>query len=258
MTNDTIGVQDAPSVSRRLYRLLTAFDVQRETLSLAEISRRSGLPKSTAHRLTNELVNLGLLERSDGELKLGLKLFELGQLVPSSRLLRDAARPVLEDLQRATGQTVHFAVRDIAEIIYLEILNPPRELPLPSRVGGRLPAYCSGVGKVLLANSPTSLIRTIVGAGLPRRTPYTICLPGQFMRELKKIRDEGVGYDCQEAQLGIACVASPVFGADGRIVAALSVTGRTGRMDFKKLTPGVRMAGMTLTRRLKRLDISTV
>lgn len=245
---------EAPSVSGRILRLLSAFTMQESTLSLTELARRADLPKSTAHRLAAELVKLGLLERADGQLRLGLKLFELGQLVPTSRVLRDIALPVLEDLQQATNQTVHFAVRDGVDIVYLEILHPPREQHLPSRIGGRLPAYCTGVGKALLAYAGDDVVHQVVQAGMPRRTPHTICMPGRLTGELKRIRDQGYAYDRQEAIDGIVCVAAPVLGADGAVAAALSVTGHAGRLNLNRLAPSIRMAGMTLSRRLRAVD----
>jgi DNA-binding IclR family transcriptional regulator len=236
----------------RAMRVLEAFGPDVTDLPLAEVARRAALPKSTVHRLLGELESERLIERSDGGVRLGMRLFELGQLVPRQRTLRDAALPFMEDLREATHQTVHLAVLDGIEVVYVEIVGERGRRSLPSRVGGRLPAYCTGVGKAILAYSPPEVIDDVIAAGFVRRTPHTIALPGLLRQQLARIREEGIAYDREESGLGIVCAATPVLGPDGIPVAGLSVTGRLPMMHVERASPAVKTAALALQRVLFR------
>lgn len=238
------------SVLERAMSLLTAFGADKTELGISELSRRSGLAKSTTHRLVGELVRLGLLEQAGPSVRLGMQLFELGQLVPRQRTLKDAALPFMEDLREATQNNVHLAVLEGVEVVYVEILRVRDSQPLPSRVGGRMPAHATGVGKAILAFSPAEVVKARIDAGLTRRSPYTIIMPGPLARELRTITETGISYDRQESAVGIVCAAAPVFGSDGAIVAAMSVTGRAERLDIERMAPAVRTAALALTRHL--------
>ncbi|QQR99660.1 MAG: IclR family transcriptional regulator [Austwickia sp.] len=221
-----------------------------QALPLAELARRAGLPKTSTHRLAEELCRHALLERADGGYRLGMRLFELGAGVPPQRALREAALPLMADLREATRCTVHLAVLDGIEVVYVQILNSPGSTRLPSRLGGRLPAHATGVGKVILAYSPAEVVTARIDAGLTRLTPRTICTPGTLSRELETIRANGVAYDREESTVGIHCVAAPVFDAQDRVVAALSVTGRSTR-EVVRVAPAARTVGLALGRLLQ-------
>jgi DNA-binding IclR family transcriptional regulator len=240
----------AVSVVDRVSRLLAAYPPDQAELSLAQLTRRSGLPKSTVHRLLVELESVGFVERHDGRTRLGMRLFELGQLVPRQRTLRETARPFMEDLREATRQTVHLAVLDGLEVVYVEILHTSQQPALQSRVGGRMPTYCTGVGKVLLAHAAPATVAAVVAGGLTRRTPYTITSPEVLYRQLEEVRRTGTAHDHEEAGLNFACTASPVRGPDGRVVAALSATGRLPMLQTERIAPAVRTAALALSRAL--------
>ncbi|MPY81470.1 MAG: helix-turn-helix domain-containing protein, partial [Actinophytocola sp.] len=165
------------SVLARALTILTSFEASDAEMSLAELTRRTGLPKPTVHRLVVELSSWGILERTQTGICLGMRLFELGQLAPAQRDLREAALPYLEDLWAATRATVHLAVLDDLEVVYIEKLAGRGGPELPSRVGGRMPTYCTAVGKALLAFSLPEVVHAVVDAGLVRRTPRTIVMP---------------------------------------------------------------------------------
>ncbi len=241
---------DRGTVLGRAVRLLTAFDSDRPELPVAELARRAGLPKSTAHRLVGEWCGLGILERTGGGVRLGLRLFELGQLVPRQRGLREAAQPYLHDLQVATGCTVHLVVLEGVEVVYVEIMRSRGAPLLPARVGGRLPAHVTGVGKAILAYSPAAVVQERIDAGLVARTPRTITTPGRLTQELHAVRQQGVAFDREESGIGIACVAAPIFGAEETVCGALSVTGRTIDLDLPRMAPAVRTAALSLSRAL--------
>lgn len=235
---------------RRAVAVLGAFRADDADLGAAELARRSGLPKSTAHRIALDLVEAGLLERRGPRVRLGLKLFEIGQRVPRQRVLRDAAVPHMSDLREATRQTVHLAVLEGREVVYVEILGSAGGPRMPSQVGGRLPANVTGVGKAILAFSPPDVVRSVLEAGLVKTSERSVTAPGLLARELERIRREGVAYDREESGTGIVCAASPVLGPDGFALGALSVSGRATTMRLATVAPAVHTAALTLSRTL--------
>lgn len=238
------------SFLRRVAAVLNAFHPDDDGLGAAELARRTGLPKSTVHRIAVGLVEAGLLERRGAQVRLGLKLFEIGQRVPRQRVLREAALPYMSDLREATRQTVHLAVLEGHEVVYVEILPSPGGPDFPSRVGGRLPAQITGVGKAILAFSPPETIRAVLEHGLPRVSERSITAPGLLARELARIRREGVAFDREESGPGIVCAASPVLAPDGSALGALSVSGWSSRMRLRRVAPAVHTAALALSRAL--------
>lgn len=236
------------SVLARGLSLLDTFSAGEPELSLAEISARSGLPKPTAHRLLGELVEWGALERCrPGHYRLATKLFRLGQLVPRHRLLREAALPQLEELYELSHENVHLAVPDNLYTLFLEKLTGKESMAIRSRVGGRMPSHCTATGKVFLAWGGRDRLRRVVDAGLPRLTPRTIVLPGLLHQELERTVARGIGINREEAEPGVAAVAAPVHGERGQVVAALSITGRSHRLDVDRLGGLVRAAANTVS-----------
>jgi len=235
----------------RAFTLLTAFRPGDGELGLAELCRRTAIAKPTAHRLLGELAEWGIVERTDtGTWRLGLRLFELGQLVPRQRDLLEVAAPFLADLFEATRETVHLAVPDGTDVVYVQKLTVSGSPDIPSRLGGRMPAYCTGVGKALLAFGPPERLAAVVAAGLERRTPRTVIAPGLLRAELNTIRRTGIAEEHEESTRGIACVAAPVLDTDGHAIAAISITGWANRLNTHRLAPAVRTAALALTRAL--------
>ncbi|WP_431878038.1 IclR family transcriptional regulator [Amycolatopsis sacchari] len=234
----------------RLTALLTAFAPGDERLGASELARRTGLPKSSVHRLLGHLVTHGLLERDGGAVRLGLKLFEIGQLAVRGPGLVDAARPYLADLREATRNTVHLAVLEGTEVVYLDIVRGPDAPALPSRIGGRFPAHATAVGKAILAHSPGSQLEAVISAGLPRVGPRTLTAPGLLRRQLTRVCEEGVAYDREESGAGVVCVASPVLDGSGRARAAVSISGWSNRVRAERVAPAVRTTALTLSRTL--------
>jgi len=191
------------------------------------------------------------VERTARGHRLGMRLFELGQLAPLQRGLREAAAPFLADLFEATHETVHLAVPDGVDVVYVQKLPGRRGPRIDSRVGGRMPAYCTGVGKALLAFGPPERLAAVLAGGLPRRTPRTVIAPGLLHQELTRVRADGVAEEHEESTVGIACVASPVLDPHGLAVAAISITGWANRMDTARLAPAVRTAALGLSRVLR-------
>jgi IclR family transcriptional regulator, acetate operon repressor len=236
------------SVLERAFSLLEVVGSDGTSVGLAELARRAGLPKATAYRLANQLIELHVLERVGQEYQLGLKLFELGSSVARQRELREAALPFMEDLYEATHETIHLGVLDDVEVLYVEKIAGRRKCTVPTTLGTRKPLYCTGLGKAILAYSSPQLLQAVVRNGLARRTRYTITDPHRLELELVRAAETGVTYDREEYELGITCVSSPLLNAAGRAWAAISVTGPTTRFHPERTATAVRTAALGLTR----------
>ena len=237
------------AVLDRAFALLEAFGPDRVELTLAELAAGSGLARSTTHRLAVQLEALGGLERTPRGWRLGVRLFELGQLVPTQLRLRERALPYMGDLYEATRQTIHLAVLEGADAMYVEIIAGHVKVPSPSRRGGRVPAHCTAVGKVLLAFAGEP--PPAEGPPLAARTPRSIVDRAQLRGLLGDVRRSGVAFDDQESMLGLCCVAAPVRD-HRRVVAALSISMATdGPLTPREAAPIVRTAASALSRELR-------
>lgn len=242
----------------RMTAILHCFMDGAPALTLSEICEETGLAKSTASRITNELVQFGYLERYGGSLSLGIRVFELGQQATRPRSLKALAMPRMAELRRATGNTVHLAVLEDTTVVYIEILHSSTSPRLPSRVGGRLPAFATGVGKALLAFAPDAVLDRVVERGLWKVGPNTITEPDALREALGVIRDAGVATEVEESGPGISCVAAPIIGVGREVpVAAISVSGWSERLNIPQAVPVVRGVARALSseaRRLPRLN----
>src|SRR6201992_2011669 len=232
------------AVIDRVSLVLDAFDGPGR-LSLAQVVRRTGLPRSSAHRLLERLVQLRWLRRQGRDYELGMRLVELGSLAVHQDRLHRAALPFLHDLHRATGLVVHLAVLDGSDVVYLEKIAGGLGAAIPTRVGGRQPAHCTAVGKALLAFSdPDKLDFDFDLDLLTRKTRYSISTRLHLPHELPATRARGVAYERAESVAAFGCVAAPI-GDPGAAVAAVSVCGPLDRMGFDH-----RLAGAGGTPRL--------
>jgi DNA-binding IclR family transcriptional regulator len=226
--------------------VLDAFDGPGR-LTLAQIVRRTGLPRSSAHRMLERLVQLRWLRRSGRDYELGMRLVELGSLAVHQDRLHRAATPLLHDLHRATGLVVHLAVLDGSDVVYLEKIGDGMTAAIPSRVGGRQPAHCTAVGKAMLADSDGADAVDLAS----RKTRYSIGSRMQLTAELAKVCAHGVAFDREESLPGFGCVAAPI-GDPGQPVAAVSVCGPMSRMMFDQRTAApVRMTAMGIWRNVE-------
>ncbi len=231
------------AVIDRIALVLDAFDGPGR-LTLAQIVRRTGLPRSSAHRMLERLVQLRWLRRSGRDYELGMRLVELGSLAVHQDRLVHAATPLLVELHRATGLVVHLAVLDGPDVVYLGKVG---DQPVPTRVGARQPAHCTAVGKAILAyrdQDGEADLRV-------RKTKYSISTAAQLAAELAKVRAHGVAFEREESLLGFGCVAAPI-GSPGEAVAAVSVCGPMNRMTFaSRFTAPVRTIAMGIWRNVE-------
>ena len=236
---------------RRAFAILDAFDYRDREVRLTDLAARTGLPKPTVLRIARELVAWGALERTATGYRLGVRLFMLGEKVPREGTLRDIALPYLEDLYEATHENVNLGVLYGNGVLYLARVTGHRSSDVPFRVGDTLPAHSTSIGKILLAHSPREVLEQVVAAGLPRLTPHTVVMPGRLAAQLRTAAERGYAINNEETHVGVVSVAAPVLTAGGRPLAAISVTGRAGRLDVRRYAPAVVTTARTLSRRLQ-------
>jgi DNA-binding IclR family transcriptional regulator len=229
--------------------VFSAFDERHRSLTLTELARRAEIPVPTAHRLVGELVAGGALQRlDDGRYVVGRLLWGAGLLAPLQGRLREMAEPFLHDVYAATLATVHLAVRDGAEVLYLHRMQGRASVPIVSTVGTRLPMHATGVGKVLLAHAPAD-VRDRVFASLTRITPYTITRPDVLQAQLDRIRRDGVATTSEEMSLGACSLAVPVVrSSDDAVAAAIGVVVATLKRDRQRLLGALQVAARGIGR----------
>lgn len=229
---------EPPSILSKAFDLLRAFNTNERVMTLSELSRASGLPKSTVHRLIARLIDLNAIEQHRSGYKLGLGLLELGATTPASSV-RDLAMPYLAALHRWSGQTVHLAVLRRYDVVYLEKLSRADSPASLSSVGARLPANCTAIGKALLAWENLEDLEAFLPSPMPMMTPHSITGVDELMIELRKIRSTGMAHEHNEAQLGLACVATPII-VHEFAAAAISVAHVAGAEAGQKIEHALR------------------
>jgi DNA-binding IclR family transcriptional regulator len=218
-------------------------------MSLNELARRSGLPVSTAYRHANELVSLGLLESGEhGGYRIGLRLWEVGSLARRGLSLREVATPYMLDLYEATHENVHLAVLEGHEALYVSKTTGRLSVPVVTKEARRQPLHATGVGKVLLAHAPEPFVREVIADGLPAFTPHTIIAPAPLLRTLDAVRSNGFASCTEEMTLGTVSVAAPITDAHGKVIAAVSLVGRSTHAAIDRLAPAVRTAAFGISR----------
>lgn len=243
------------SVTGRALALIGAFDDDHRRLSLTELAARAGLPVPTAHRLVAELVSWGALARTaSGQYVVGRRLWDIGLLAPVQAGLVETASPFLHDLYGATLATVHLAVRDGDEVLYLDRLAGHASVPVVSTVGSRLPLHATGVGKVLLAHAPPE-VRARALERLERITPYTVTQPGTLRRQLARAQRDDYATTVEEMSLGACSVAVPIR-RHSDVVAALGIVVPSLRKDRPRLVAALQVASQGIGRAISGLPTS--
>jgi Transcriptional regulator len=200
-------------------------------VTLAKLSRDTGMNKATALRYLNVLESRGVSEKSPAGWSLGLALFELGSHVPVRSIVVERVRPFLERLARETGESANLACLSGSSAIYLDRAEAERSLRMRSVPGDRLPLYCTGVGKAILSLLSEDRMRAILGAGpLPKINDKTITDPEEVIREAVAARKTGYGLDREEYETGLTCMAKPLRLPGSDFAGAISVSGPTVRL----------------------------
>lgn len=231
----------------KAFDLLRAFgDNGNVGIGVSELARRADMSKSTAFRLLSTLAANGAVEKAGDVYRIGPLFFDIAKTADTQDhdQVSELLTPFLAALFERTRQTVHLGYLLGTDIVYANKLFSVRSVEAPSRIGGRVPAFCTGVGKAIMAWDEDK-IEEVIAAGLPQWTPYTITDPHQLRDVLAQVRDEGVAYDRQEITVGLNCVAAPIYGRGHVPVAAMSVSGPVSELrpeDYKDVVKRVAAA----------------
>jgi DNA-binding IclR family transcriptional regulator len=232
---------DSPYKVQVLDRALAALAILAKSssdCSLAELCPALKLHKSTVHRLMMVLEQHRLVAKNPdtGRYRLGLRLYELGSRAIDGLDLRGRARPYLDRLQDEFGETVFFCILDEGQVFYVEKVESQRSVRTACTVGSRAPAYCTAVGKAMLAELPDLEVSKIVRRwGLKAVTPNTITTAGDLKAELKAVRARGYAIDDEEKEEGLRCIGAAVRSHSGKLAAAMSISGPAFRMTKERV-----------------------
>lgn len=221
-------------VLERTFALLDMLAEHPDPVSLKDISERTGLHPSTAHRILNDLTIGRFVDRPQaGSYRLGMRLLELGNLVKARLDVRDAALAPMRDLHKLTHQPVNLSMRQGDEIIYVERTYSERSgMQVVRAVGGRAPLHLTSVGKLFLAHDDAARVRAYaLRTGLTGHTRNSITDLGRLERELAAVRANGVARDDEELELGVRCMAAGIFDDQGKLVAGLSISSPADRLE---------------------------
>jgi IclR family KDG regulon transcriptional repressor len=218
-------------------RLLKAFSEEQVEIGISDLAKRLGVAKSTVHRLAVTMVADNMLEQNPdtGKYRLGIALFRLGSLVRQRMSIYSEARPLLRGLREKVNETMHLAVLDGSEIMYVYNLESTQAIRMRSDVGVRKPAYCTAEGQAILAFQPAEVFDRVVRQGLPARTPQTITDPLALRKALDGVRARGCAIEDEESELGMRCIAAPLRNDTGEVVAAIGLGGPVSRLSKKAL-----------------------
>ena len=236
MTKAQSALPAKPTVQviERIFTLLEILAEGEEAIPLKEISEKSGLHPSTAHRILNDLATGRLVDRpSAGNYRLGMRLLELGNLVKARLNVRDAALGPMRELHKLTQQTVNLSMRQGDELIYVERSYSERSgMQVVRAIGGRAALHLTSVGKLFLAfDDPQRLRAYATRTGLPGQTRNSITELPVLERELSRARQYGIARDNEELELGVRCMAAGIYDDQNQLVAGLSISAPADRLD---------------------------
>ncbi len=210
----------------KVVRVLDCFSMNRRSLSLSEICSITGFPRSTAHRLVASMRDVGFLEQEHEreEYRLGIRLFQFGSVVLANLDLHREGRGIVDSLHRLTNRTVHLAVFDGQRAVVIQRAEGNNDSLVPSTYVENTPAYCTSVGKAILAYQDDETFDRVVESGLERFTETTLTDPETLRKDLGVTRERGYAIDNGEHQPGLRCVGAPIRNASGGVFASLSVS----------------------------------
>lgn len=237
--------------------VLNLFTDEKPEWGISEISRQLNMSKAGVYGLVNTLSQKRFLEKNSDNHKyrLGLSVFQLGNVFLRQLKLEELARPILEKLAfDSGGETVHLCVLDGNEVVYIDRIETSKVVQVKSRMGGRCPAYCTGVGKAILAFlSKEELDAYLARYELDKYTPQTVTEKSAFIREMEITRKRGYSIDNSEHDPEVRCIGCPIFDHRGKVVASISIAGPYFRMRDKRLEsfiPLIKAASIEISRKL--------
>ena len=235
--------------------LLALYDRNHTEWGVREVAEKLKMAKSSTHDLMSSLAKLGFLNKTeDSRYRLGWRLVTLSEILLATTELRQEAHPVMEELAVQYQETIHLAVLDDTQAVYVDKLEGRQAVRVElTSLGARLYAHCSSLGKVLLAYSSEAEVKRIIQTiGLPRFTPNTITDEEELQQNLVKIRKQGFAYDMEEILPDLCCVAAPIYNHKGHVIAAISMSIPAYRFKRSQTEyrDGVLRAGRAISKRL--------
>lgn len=209
-----------------------------QPVRFSDLLTQSAYPKATLYRLLQTLTHQGMLtlDPDTGTYALGVRLVRLAHAAWAQSSLAPIARPYLDELARETGETIHLAQMDLGQVLYVDKRNAAKPVEMFAQAGKVGPAYCTGVGKAMLAYLPPEpLEAALARQSFHRFTPHTLASRAALLEELQAIRKRGHAWDREEHEAGIICCAVPILSRSGRVMGALSVTSTTARTTLEAL-----------------------
>jgi DNA-binding IclR family transcriptional regulator len=254
MTKPISDIPSKPTVQviERMFTLIDVLASREDAMSLKDISEQAGLHPSTAHRILNDLATGRFVDRTQpGSYRLGMRLLELGNLVKGRLNVRDAAVVPMRELHKLTQQPVNLSVRQGDEIVYVERAYSERSgMQVVRAIGGRAPLHLTSVGKLFLAADDPQRIRAYAArTGLQGHTKNSLTQLESLERELSRVRQYGQANDNEELELGVRCMAAGIYDDQDRLVAGLSISAPSERMEdgwLPKLKDTARQISETL------------
>lgn len=236
MTRKPLDTPSTPTVQviERMFTLIDVLASREEALTLKDISEKTGLHPSTAHRILNDLASGRFVDRPQpGSYRLGMRLLELGNIVKRRLNVRDAALAPMRELHKRIQQPVNLSIRQDDEIVYIERAYSERSgMQVIRAIGGRAPLHLTSVGKLFLAADDAQRIRAYAQrTGLQGHTKNSITQIDVLERELSRVRQYGMANDNEELELGVRCMAAGIYDDQNKLVAGLSISAPSGHLD---------------------------
>ncbi|MFW5981047.1 MAG: IclR family transcriptional regulator [bacterium] len=220
----------------RAFNIIEKLIESDKSLGVTDLSNSLGLHKSTVYRLLATLVYRGYVEQDENNrYKIGLKLFEVGGIALNKMDLRKKVKPYLSKLQLECKETIHLGILNGFDVVYIDKEESSEIIRMYSEVGRRVAAYCTSLGKVLLAYSDLDIYQQFKDYDFPKYTKNTISSLSQLQEHLKMVKEQGYAIDNEEQETGIRCIGGPIFNYERQIIAAFSIAGPANRMTEERV-----------------------
>lgn len=227
-----------PLTVKKALSILCVLAEEKEALGLVDLANKLGLNRSTAYRLVLALTEGGFVKQDSATQKysLGLKIVELAGDILNKMEIREVARPFLKELMELSGETVHLGILDKGQIVFIDKIDGPEVVRFFTHLGKRFPAYVTSIGKAILAYLPKEDMENVLKLqSFQAHTPNTIVNKQVFRDHLNLIRSKGYAIDHEENRLTVCCIGSPIFDAANKVVAAISISGPSFRLNLKRM-----------------------
>ncbi|WP_109299852.1 IclR family transcriptional regulator [Aquimarina sp. AU474] len=221
----------------KAFKILDCFSIDKMELGVTEIAKQMGTNKSAVYRMLATMEALNVIQQNpeNGKYRLGLKLFELSQKVSIHKNFISKARPFMEELVKRAGETAHLAIYKNQKVYFLDKVVGRHDLQINSQIGTEKPLHCTGLGKIMLAFAEHNYNNIVEHINLETITKNTIINKKKLLLEVEKIKNQGFALDMEENEIGLVCVAVPVFSTNGKFIAAISTSGPSARFNENEI-----------------------